>query len=204
MNMKKKIIIISIAVALVVILLSSLISVQQFQHGSASFGRDPYPVDFREMTFDVYRRNRAVLLYVDNHSSLEELITSSITMAEFWMQPGFEMWEEIGVLVEIQAEERTRRAELYEIYALFDVQAIRRLDDGDVYAVLKIERRGFLYLFFPYDLGYQLSHMAFDYELYPGKRIILPAGTILNSRALEHDEVFDFTVLPQDFPREND
>ena len=223
--------------------------------------------EFREVTSEGIKRNEVILQRIDNDSPLEDLITRSISWTDFWSHPDFHIFSEFDALIEIGSEAIHRRAELYEVDEVFNIEVLRQLDSGNIYTVFEVGRRGWMFLFFSQDKDYQLSHMAFvnqslvekdfdaisvgspienygesfnfewrnrawfgshnerhrlryflledtliiihldDYqyileiERRPDKRIYLPAGTELNGRILEEDEVFDFNILPQDFPR---
>ena len=222
-----------------------------------------YPIELREAVSEVDGKNEDIFMLIDNELTLQNLITEKMPWTDFWSDTEFQIFSDLGTLVRVESEEINRRAELYEIDELFNIEALRRMDNGDVYAVFEIEGGGRKFLFFSQNLGYQLTHMAFvrsagmesefdilnvgdsnaEYiefidrlggnmtrftsgnvlqhyflltdalviihshydivkiERRPDKRIYLSAGTELNGRILEEDEVFDFNILPQDFPR---
>ena len=229
---------------------------------------EPLPIEFREVTSETEGYNRDVLERVNNEASLEQLITETTLWTDIWLDYEFRLFDKLGTLVEVPNEGRVRRADLYEIDELLGIEALRRMDNGDVYAVFEIEGRGRMFLFFPQVLEYQLSHIIYinqpnvgsdfdtirtgisfenymrnrnivalnstqidcydrnlnetyyfllkntllivrideyryilEIERRSDKRIHLPAGAELNGRILEEDEVFDFNILPQDFPQ---
>jgi len=153
------------------------------------------------MSAEIELRNELVLVYVDNDTPLKDLLSGSITRAEFWSQPNFQIipTTRLNTIVSVSGEERLRRAELYEIFEWFDVTFVRKLENDDAYIIIEFLNQERVFLFFPQNLGYQLSHIAFEDELYVGKRIYVSAGTEVNGLIMEHDMVFDYSVLLQDF-----
>ena len=270
--MKKKIDKINLILIISIILVPIAFIIWAFASGFLGFSRSERaysptwepPIQLREATPESIARNEVILERIDNDSQLEEIIRKRSNISEIPSFPG-----NIGMIFARDEDEYMRRAELYEIDEWYNIEALRRMNNGDVYAVFEVEGWGRHFFFFQQGTGYQLTHrlrmdqlavesdfdvinigdnihdhdellrtlgqnfltasnqsyrffllentliiihMEFDSELRsyvvteiesrPSKRIYVSAGDILGGRILEEDEVFDFNILPQDFPHQ--
>jgi len=210
----------------------------------------------------VAETNQAVLNRVNNDLPIEELVTKRFTL---------ESHPNVNPSDSLLSRSCLWDLNIYSVDMRWEIEALRRMDNGNYYAVFEIEEGGRVFRFFTNEGGYRESHSVYvnspgvesDYDRlqigdpiekifdidygfslpdfkgknytqldgvdgslhllenmliliqyddfryiksikkFPDKKITLPAGTLLGTlmpiTTLE-DEVFDFNILPKDFP----
>ena len=219
---------------------------------------------------EVAEANQAVFDRVNNELAIEELVTKRFTLES--TPPHSLSAIPFHSLLSRSSEWRFA---IFAVDMRWEIECLRRMDNGDYYAVFEIEEGGRVFRFFTKEGGFRESHGIYvnrpgsesdysqlqvgdshekifdiDYGFslpdyigmnfvqlngvdgslhlledmliliqyddnkniinirkYPDKRITVPAGTWLGTTmpamTLE-DEVFDFNILPKDFPKQEE